>query len=210
MPLAASLATAAATLLLLRRLLVGGRRDALALRRLLHGLHLRARLAASVPAASSCRVSAPPFRRAGCCPAASVRRSEPPAASPAASPPAPSPAPRPEPPAASPWRRATARSPARLAGAPRTADAACASCSPGVGARPAAVVAPSVISTVITSMPMLAIGRGSCQNIASSAPCNASDPARNAMLRPTPNFATYGAGRSSAATDGSGNAAAAA
>ncbi len=59
-------------------------------------------------------------------------------------------------------------------------------------------------------MPMLAIGRGSCQNIASSAPCNASEPASNAMLLPMPHFATNGAGRSAAPTDESGNAAGAA
>ena len=39
-----------------------------------------------------------------------------------------------------------------------------------------------MISTLIASTPMLAIGWGSCQNIASSAECNASDTAKNAML----------------------------
>ena len=195
-------------LLLLRRLLVGRRGDALALRRLLHGLHLRR-------GCSACVTGSGGFSSTGV-----VRRSRPlrlllrlrlDGLS---------------------LRRRLLRlqlrrrllrrdrnllrhhgGDARLLGHGLLLgallgrrDAACASCSPGVGASPAAVVAPSVISTVITSMPMLAIGCGSCQNIASSAPCSASDPdeQRDARCR-CPNFAAAARDDRSAATDGSGN-----
>ena len=90
---------------------------------------------------------------------------------PAASPPAPSPAPRPEPPAASPWRRATARSPVLLGACSSDGGTSCASCSPGVGASAGGRGgAEHDLDASSTSMPMLAIGLGWCQNIASSAP----------------------------------------
>ena len=74
MPLAASLGDRGGALLLLRRLLLRRRGDALALRRLLHGLHLRARRlgACSVGCVVGRRFGNRAFRAAA--PAASVRR----------------------------------------------------------------------------------------------------------------------------------------